>query len=86
MRGGLESDPWGLPALLAGDGAVGVDVCGGLRVGGFLQTMTVDTLTGAVTGGIGGAAGYGLGAVKNLVLAKLRPQPPAPPAPSATKT
>ena len=63
-----------------------MDVCGGLRVGGFLQTMTVDTLTGAVTGGIGGAAGYGLGAVKNLVLAKLRPQPPAPPAPSATKT
>lgn len=35
MRGGLESDPWGLPALLAGDGAVGVDVCGGLRVGGL---------------------------------------------------
>ncbi|WP_314719894.1 DUF6531 domain-containing protein [uncultured Actinomyces sp.] len=35
VRGGLESDPWGLPALLAGDGAVGVDVCGGLRVGGL---------------------------------------------------
>ena len=35
MRGGLESDPWGLPALLAGDGAVDVNVCGGLRVGGL---------------------------------------------------
>ena len=35
VRGGLESDPWGLPALLAGDGVVGVDVCGGLRVGGL---------------------------------------------------
>lgn len=35
VRSGLEADPWGLPALLARDGAAGVDVSGALRVGGL---------------------------------------------------
>ena len=42
-------------------------------LGGFLQTVTVNTLVGAVTGGISGAAGYGLAPLVTRTLGKIRP-------------